>query len=349
MIKNLWMVWLVIAVGIQISEATAQDPAGSGWINISDPLIAAVTNSGTRIKWPGNTGGIAVDRTTGNVFLEVCNLGLWKSTDHGRNFIRVAEGKISGRCEFGYAINCDPAGSRIACFMLDGTCGMTLDGGKTWQPFAPMGRNWDYGAVDWAEPQAKSILAARHESGGEMYISSDAGTSWHLIGKHPELTSVGIFDSLTLVADRKDGIVRSSDGGSSWTNVSDFHPVGRVAVCFNGLTYWLAQEGIISSSDLGATWQRVGATVDAAWGPLFGKNSQQILVADLQGFLKTVDGGKTWERIAPMPPFQGGLVPKLAGQFITIGWDPNDNILYASRMGSAAYRLQLAESASVGK
>jgi photosystem II stability/assembly factor-like uncharacterized protein len=341
MIKNLRLMWAVVAAGIQISGAAPRDGAGTGWINISAPVIAAVTNSGTQIKWPGNTGGIAVDRTTGNVYLEVCNVGLWKSADHGRNFIRVAGGKIGGRCEFGYAINCDPAGSRIACFMLDGHCGMTLDGGKTWQPFAPMGRNWDYGAVDWADPRARAIFAARHESGGEMYASSDAGASWHFIGKHPEFNSIGVFDSSTLVAGRQDGVLRSADGGKSWAKISDFHPVGRVAVDFDGLTYWLAKEGLISSADKGATWQRVGAPVDAGWGPLFGKNAQQILVADFQGFLQTVDGGKTWERIAPMPPFQGGLVPKLPGEFITIGWDPDANILYASRMGSAAYRLQL--------
>jgi photosystem II stability/assembly factor-like uncharacterized protein len=331
----------VVAGGMQISGAAGQDRAGVGWVNISEPVIATVTNSGTQIKWPGNTGGIAVDRITGKVFLEVCNVGLWESADHGQSFTRVAEGKVGGRCEFGYAINCDPAGSRIACFMLDGNCGMTLDGAKSWQAFAPMGRNWDFGAVDWADPQAKSIFAARHESGGEMYTSSDAGASWHFIGKHPEFNSVGVFDSTTLVAGREVGIVRSSDHGESWTKISDFHPVGRVAVYFNGLTYWLAKEGLISSADKGATWQRVGAPLAAGWGPLFGKNAQQIMVADFQGFLKTVDGGKTWERIASMPPFEGGLVPKLTGQFITIGWDPNANILYASRMGSTAYRLQL--------
>ena len=166
------MMWAFVATGIQIWGAAGQDSAGSGWVNISDSVIAAVTNSGTKIKWPGNTGGIAVDRTTGKVFLEVCNVGLWKSTDHGQTFTRVAEGKIGGRCEFGYAINCDPAGSRIACFMLDGNCGVTLDGGRTWRPFAPMGRNWDYGAVDWHDPQARAIFAARHESGGEMYFSA---------------------------------------------------------------------------------------------------------------------------------------------------------------------------------
>ena len=73
---------------------------------------------------------MAVDRISGTVYLDVCNLGLWKSTNHGQSFQRFAQGKISGRCEFGYAINCDPAGSRMACLLLDGKCGMTLDGGK---------------------------------------------------------------------------------------------------------------------------------------------------------------------------------------------------------------------------
>lgn len=330
-----------MAAAIQVLAAS-QDGADANWVNISEDLIAGLTRSGMRIPWPGNTGGIAVDRATGKVFLEVCNLGLWESGDHGQTFSRLGEGKISGRCEFGYAFNCDPAGGRMACFFLDGQGGMTLDGGKSWQPFAPMGRNWDYGAVDWADPQARAIFASRHESGGEMYCSSDAGASWKFLGKHPEFTSVAVFDATTLEAGREDGIVRSTDGGKSWTKISDFQPVGRVAVYFEGLTYWLAKEGLITSADGGATRQKRGAKVVAGWGPFFGKDARQIMVADTHGFIRTLDGGGTWTRVAPMAPFQGGLTPKLPGQFIAIGWDPHSNILYASRMGSAAYRLQLA-------
>ncbi len=111
----------------------------AGWVNISDPLVATVTNTGAAIPWPGNTAGVAVDRTSGILYVDVCNVGLWQSTDHGQSFHHVAEGQISGRCEFGYALNCDPAGRRMACLMLDGRCGMTLDCGRTWPPFAPMG------------------------------------------------------------------------------------------------------------------------------------------------------------------------------------------------------------------
>jgi photosystem II stability/assembly factor-like uncharacterized protein len=337
MSMKLFTTGALLAGAIQLAGA-------ADWVNISDPLVAAVAKAGTPIPWPGNTAGVAVDRTRGTLYLDVCNVGLWQSSDHGQTFQRVAPGQISGRCEFGCALNCDPAGGRMACLLLDGKGGLTLDGGQTWQPFAPMGRNWDYGAVDWSDPQARAIFAARHESDGETYVSADAGASWRFIGKHPEFTSLGIFDARTLVAGTVSGILRSTDAGGTWTNISALHPVGRLAVYFKGLTYWLAQEGLIVSRDQGATWQPVGSAVDAGWGPLFGKDAQHLVVADFQGFLQSADGGKTWRRIAPLPPFVGGLVPKLPGQFLSIAWDPNANLLYASRMGSATYRLQLDDT-----
>lgn len=334
------MAGVLFVVGIQMVGA-----GETGWVNISAPLIATVTNNGTAIPWPGNTAGVAVDRMSGALYVDVCNVGLWQSTDHGNTFHRAAEGQISGRCEFGYALNCDPRGGRMACFLLDGKCGMTLNSGRTWKPFAPMGRNWDYGAVDWSDLQARAIFAGRHESGGEMYVSDNAGKSWRFIGKHPEFTAVGIFDARTLVAGTDSGIIRSSDGGTTWKNIPAFHPIGRVAVYFHGKTWWLAREGLITSRDKGATWQRMGVSPspNAAWGPLFGHDARHIIVADFEGFLQSNNGGKTWARIASLPPFEGGLVPKLPGEFLCIAWDPNAHFLYASRMGSDTYRLHISD------
>lgn len=342
MTEKLLLACAISLAAINASFAEAKQGETNDWVNISDSVVAAFTNSGGVIPWPGNTAGVAVDRPSGTLYLDVCNVGLWRSTDHGNHFQRVAEGQISGRCEFGYALNCDPAGSRMACLLLDGKGGLTLDGGKTWRPFAGVGRNWEYGAVDWSDPQAKAIFADRHESDGEKYVSSDAGAHWKFIGKHPEFTSLGIFDARTLVAGTAAGILRSSDGGETWTKISELHPVGRLAVYFKGMTYWLAKEGLITSRDKGVTWQKIGANPDAGWGPFFGKDAQDIMAADDQGFWQTTNGGRTWQRIAALPTFKGGLTPKLPGQFLSVAWDPGANILYASRMGSATYRLQLA-------
>jgi photosystem II stability/assembly factor-like uncharacterized protein len=330
--------FVVIAITIASSNAFGQ--TAPDWINISDSVIKPLTEAGTKIPWPGVTAGVSVDRATGRVYMDVTGIGLFSSDDHGDHFTRIAADQISGRCEFGYALNADPAGSRLACFMLDGKCGMTLDGGKTWSSFAGVGRNWDFGAVDWNDPQARSIFAIHHESGGEVYYSNDAGKSWKFLGKHPEFHSVGIFDDHTLVAGRDDGIMRSIDAGATWNKVSDLHLVGRVAVSFNKTTYWLAKEGIITSRDQGATWQVQGTQVKAGWGPLFGSDEKQMIVADFKGFSQTTDGGETWEHLAAMPPFKE-MPPKQPGQFLSIAWDVTNHYLYASRMANATYRLQL--------
>src|SRR6266850_1196540 len=191
----------------------AQQPAAN-WLNISDPIVKQLTDSGKKIAWPGQTAGVAVDSANGDVYMIIPDQGIWKSSDRGATFSRADKGEIGGRCETGYSINVDPAGGgRLACFMLDGKCAMTLDGGKTWQPFKGVGRNWDFAAVDWSQPDPKAIFAARHESGGEMYTSNDGGKSWKQIGKDPKFFAVGIFDEKTFLRTKGEGFFATTEGG----------------------------------------------------------------------------------------------------------------------------------------
>jgi hypothetical protein len=335
--------WMGAVAALGVSACAADQPPGqnSPWVNISDKVTKPIINSGVKIPWPGDTAGVAVDPDNGDVYLVVTNIGLWKSSDHGEHFNPVAEGKIGGRCSFDHCLYPDPTGGgRMACFMIYGKGGMTLDGGKTWSSFASVGKNWDFGAVDWADPKAQTLFAICHERGGGIYLSDNAGASWTLTGKHPEFTAVGIFGDHSLVTANGKGIARSTDSGKTWKLVSDEHPVGRVAIPFKGQTYWLAKDGLIASADNGVTWKKVGTPVQAVWGPMFGKDESQIMLADRKGFILTTDGGQTWKPVADLPTFTQ-LPPHWEGEFLSLAWDAKANILYASRMANPTYRLEL--------
>jgi photosystem II stability/assembly factor-like uncharacterized protein len=319
------------------SQSPSQDQGA--WVDISTPLVKQLTEAGKKIAWPGQTAGVTVDRTTGDLYMIVPGQGAWKSTDRGATFVRADQGEVGGRCETGYALNVDPAGKRLACFMLDGKCALTLDGGKTWQSMKDVGRNWDFAGVDWSQPQPRSIFAARHESGGEIYLSHDAGASWQMIGKDLKFAATGIFDDKTLVTTKGEGILRSTDGGQTWSKVSDLQAVGRVVVVLKGIGYWLGKDGLLVSRDQGATWNRQGSSMEAGWGPLFGKDEQHIVVVGKQGLLETKDGGATWDVATPLPPLKD-VGMRNPGWFLNVGWDPQGEVFYASRMGAPTYKFE---------
>ncbi|HVR82732.1 MAG TPA: hypothetical protein VMU54_00385, partial [Planctomycetota bacterium] len=91
------------------------------WVNISEGVTSKVEQ-----KWPFLAAGIAVDPASGDVYLVISGAGLWKSTDHGKSFEQVDQGKVGGRCETGAAIQVDPmGGGRLAFFQLDGKAAWT--------------------------------------------------------------------------------------------------------------------------------------------------------------------------------------------------------------------------------
>lgn len=311
--------------------------AQSEWVNISDALVAKLTADGKTPAWPGQTAGVACDRTTGHVYLVVAGQGLFLSTDRGATFARCDDGTVSGRCETGYTINCDTAGKRLACFMLDGKCGMSLDAGKTWQGLKDVGRNWDCAAVDWSIDKPQTIFAMLHESGGQTMLSTDGGQSWEKAEKDPKIAGVGVVDAQSLLRTKGDGIERSTDTGKTWTKVSDLTPVGRLAVVFGKTVYWLGKDGLLVSKDAGANWQRQGGEVAAAWGPYFGKDERQIIVLGKQGIFETTDAGDTWQKVGTLPA--KGFETNNPGWFVNFAWDPQADVFYISRMGHPAFRL----------
>jgi hypothetical protein len=308
---------------VLVPTAAARGDDRGTWVPISDAVLAQV-----KPGYPGKTAGVTVDPASGDVFMVVPDNGIWKSTDRGAHFARVDGKAIGGRCETGFALNFDPAGKRLACFMIYGSSAATADDGKTWTPFRTS--HLDFGAVDW-EAGGQCYLAIRHESGGMLTRSTDAGKTWTDLGKG--FTRVGLFDDKVLVCGKAKGLVRSDDGGKTWADVSAVTPRGSVMVVRKGVGYWATDKGLLESRDKGKTWAVTGTAVPAVLGPFWGKTADHMMVVGKDGFQESTDGGKTWKKAAPLPPgFKvGGVGPNYA-------WDPVHDVFYASSMGKATFR-----------
>ncbi len=322
---------LTLSLAVLLGAPAAGAEGGKGsWVAISESVTSKVEP-----KWPGLAAGIAVDPASGEVYLVVSGVGLWKSRDQGTTFEQVDGGNVGGRCETGAAISVDPrGGGRLAFFHLDGKSAWTPDGGNTWSPLNDRSRGYDFVAVDWTDPKARRMFGVRHESGETALLSDDSGASWKTLGKGFKVFGVFGFD--TLVTSRSDGIERSTDGGATWKKVSDRSPTGRVMVHYRGVGYWLYEEGILLSRDQGANWTRLGGAVSAWFGPYFGEDEKHLVVVGKAGFQESTDGGETWSVAAPLPEvkdFNGPWYPNYA-------WDPKANVFYASKMGKPAYRFR---------
>jgi hypothetical protein len=314
--------------------------AGPGWVSISDAVTA-----GVKCDWPGLTAGVTVDRTNGDLYMILCGQGVWKSTDQGTTFHRVDGSNVGGRCETGYGLSMDPSGGRLCCFMLDGTSAITLDSGRTWRKLAQQGRGWDYAAVDWSSRNPQTIYAMQHESGGKCWLSTDGGASWRFLHEDPSIVNgsafgLGVVDAHTLVRWRgESGIERSADLGATWVKVSDLAPASHVMVVFKGVCYWLGKSGLIVSRDHGRTWRVQGSPIGAAWGPYFGRSSNQVVAASAEGLYESEDAGRSWRLMTGLP--QELQEKYLPGWFLNVAFDPAHDVFYVSRMGKPTYRLQL--------
>jgi photosystem II stability/assembly factor-like uncharacterized protein len=266
------------------------------------------------------------DRTTGDAYLSMWNYGVWKSSDGGRSFARADGGKISGEgCgPISYSAQISPAGKKIALFNMNnapGPSGYSLDGGKSWESFTSVGRNWDFGAMDW---DSKTVIAARHEDDG-LHVSLDAGQTWtRLVRSRGPVTGLGVAGAKMLLLGTNDAIERSSDDGATWVKVSDLGGFAS-ALTFKNRLWWFSGPGkhsIITSADQGKTWSVRGAPLPEApmFGPQFGKDENHIVMATKAGFHETTDGCKTW-KLAVQAPDDSTLQ---AGAF-----DPIHDIFYA--------------------
>jgi photosystem II stability/assembly factor-like uncharacterized protein len=338
MSRTAWVgVVLALAAGATIA-ATADD-----WTNISDAFCKQI-GAFDGPSFNRRTSGIAVDPTSGRVFMLLCGRGLYASDDHGDTWARFKDNPVTGRCETGFAINMHyPFTGRMLVAVLEGKCAMTVDGGDTWQTLADIGRNFDYIDADWSTPRPQVLFALRHEADWGHYLSTDGGTSWTMVEQGGRTSKLGVISATTLVkADSAaPGVFRSTDLGRTWQKVAEHRVYGCRPVHFGKRLYWAAEEGVIASDD-GAEWRLHGSPLaGATWGPYFGRTEKELMVVTAEGFHVSTDGAATWKRVAPyfdMPDSGGGRGFSKDATLRHFSWDAAGGFLYGSRLAASAYR-----------
>jgi hypothetical protein len=325
--------------------------AAAAWTDMSTSMIASLGGQCGGSSWEKGCAGIGVNRLTGDVYLHIEGKGIYKSTNQGSSWTRIDNNMIDnscgGRCETGWAFQVNQDNPvQMACFTLDGDAGYTADG-TVWKKFAGMGRNWDFGSVDWGSTDKKVIIAAQHESGGKVFKSTDGGSTWSIqlpitvSGSVGAVCMIGIINTSTFIYSNGNGIQRSTDCGSSWSQVSTVNPASHVPVMFKGKAYLCTSTGLLVSSDNGATWQKQGAAANLLWGPLFGADENNMVVAGAAGLYRTTNGGTNWANVSALPTTTSFYAYNSTwyGGFT---WDPINNILYAAAMSNPAVKNQLA-------
>lgn len=322
--------------------ASAQQPKATGdaergkWTNFTEEF--------NKVSGPEKNFRLAivVDRATGNLFISRWFTGVWVSGDKAKTFTRADGDKINGGGPFScYAMIAHPEGGKLAAFNMNnkpGPSAYSVDGGKNWESFESVGRNWDYGAIDWS---SKAVLAFRHEHDG-VHFSPDFGKTWTQLEqlKRGSLTGLGIFSPMELVVGDWKGIQRSDDGGKTWAQVAPYRCTGTVQV-FKGVGYWLCNSfakdkrwtaTVLASKDKGKTWKELGKPIGdtmVCCGPFFGKDEKHLVVATLKGIMESVDAGETWKTVtdypANPPPFGDH---KNGCGFPSMGFDPAGNAFY---------------------
>jgi photosystem II stability/assembly factor-like uncharacterized protein len=303
----------------------------------------AVTTELLQKEKPGYGGlsGVAVDPANGDVFVDVSNRGIFRSSDQGKSWERVGKNPIEGRTETAGCLQLDPTGKTkrvVSAFVY----GVPIAVGTTdmgdWRFLDKASSHVDWCAVDWSDPDLKFILTLKHESGGLLLRSRDGGKTFEQVGKG--YGPAWVFDANTAVVtlakskeQPKGSLVRTTDGGKTFKPCGDYGPVSLPRWHDDAL-YWLADGKLIKTTNKGETWDKVCDLKDGRFGPVFGKDAKQMFVLTGGGVVETTDGGSTWSKAIPIPAAMKDVSP-----LTWMAYDPTNDVLYVMKMTSELYKL----------
>jgi BNR/Asp-box repeat len=303
----------------------------------------AVTTDLIKTEKPGygKLCGVLVDHHNGDVYVDLSDKGIYRSTDQGKTWKRTATEILKGRTETPGCMMFVPRGNAktlVVALVYGAPIAVSADAGVTWLTMNPKSSHVDWCAVDWNDPALTLVLALKHESGGLLIASHDGGKTFTEVGKG--FGPAWIFDNRTVVVAEsrtnsrpKPGLVRTTDGGKTFQPCGDYH-AAALPRWRDGKLYWVVDGALISTSDKSATWKKISDLKDGRFGPVFGKNADHLFVLTGGGIVESSDAGATWSKALPLPPEVRG------GALTWMEYDPVGDVLYVMRMSSELYRMK---------
>lgn len=289
----------------------------------------------------GGLSGMALDRATGDVFVDVSDRGVFRSSDQGKTWERVGKDIIKGRTETPGCLQLDPTGKTkriVMATVYGGPIALGSSDTGDWRFLDKACMHVDWCAVDWSSPEMKFILTLKHESGGLLLRSRDGGKTFDELGKG--YGPAWVFDESTAVVTlaktkerSKGSLVRTTDGGNSFQPCGDYGPIS-LPRWNDGALYWLADGALVKSTNKAETWEKVCDLKDGRFGPVFGKDAKHLFVLTGAGVIESTDGGAMWTKAIPIPAEMKGVTP-----LTWMAYDPKGDVLYLMKMTSELYKL----------
>lgn len=288
----------------------------------------------------GGVCGAVVDHSTGHIYIDLSDKGLYRSDDRGKTWKKHGP-VIKGRTEWPGCLAFDPTGKTktlLMALVYGGPVGVSEDAGETWKFMDPKCQHVDWCAIDWADPARKFVLALKHESGGTLIASHDGGKTFAEVGKSYGPAWV-VDDHTALVAEMKTKdrpkphLLRTEDGGKTFTEAGE-HTATALPKLHDGVLYWLVDGALLTTTDQGKSWKKLSDLKDGRYGPVFGKEPRQMFVLTKDAVVESADGGATWGTPLPLPKEVKGGSP-----LTWLDYDPKNDVLYVMKMTSDLYRL----------